>query len=48
VLTGASPGSAGRWITLAGALVARLVLALVLMPQFGAWMANGAFPHHHH
>jgi hypothetical protein len=48
VLSGASPGSAGRSIALAGALVAGLVLALVLLPQFGAWTGNGAFPHHRH
>jgi hypothetical protein len=45
---GGSPGDAGRWITLAGALVAGLVLAVVLIPQFHAWTAAGAFPHHHH
>ncbi len=48
VLSGASPGSAGRSIALVGALVGGVVLALVLLPQFGAWTANGAFPHHHH
>jgi hypothetical protein len=41
-------GSAGRWIALAGVCVLGLVLALVLIPQFGAWTAPGAFPHHHH
>jgi len=45
---GDSPGDAGRWITLAGALVVGLVLAIVLIPQFHAWTAAGAFPHHHH
>lgn len=44
----ASPGGAGRSIALAGALVAGVVLAIVLLPQFGAWTAAGAFPHHHH
>ncbi len=43
----ASPGAAGRWITLAGALVAGLVLALVLIPDFHTWTAAGAFPQHH-
>jgi hypothetical protein len=47
-LTLSSPGSAGRWITLAGALVVGFVLASVLIPQFGGWTASGAFPHHHH
>lgn len=43
----ATPGSAGRWIALAGALVGGLVLALVLVPDFHVWTAHGAFPHHH-
>ncbi len=42
-----SGGSAGRWIALAGALVAGLVLAIALIGHFGAWTAPGAFPHHH-
>jgi hypothetical protein len=41
-------GAAGRWIVLAGAVVAGVVLAIVLIPQFGLWTAPGAFPHHHH
>jgi hypothetical protein len=41
-------GAAGRWLALAGAIVAGLVLALVLIPHFGAWTAPGAFAHHHH
>jgi hypothetical protein len=44
---GDSPGDAGRWITIAGALVLGLVLAIVLIPQFHSWTAAGAFPHHH-
>lgn len=47
-LGGAPHGAAGRWIVLTGALVAGLVLALVLLPQFASWTAHGAFPHHHH
>jgi hypothetical protein len=45
---GASPGAAGRWITLAGALVAGLIVAVVLIPQFGPWTAHAALSHHHH
>jgi hypothetical protein len=41
-------GATGRWIVTAGALVAGLVLAIVLIPHFGTWTAPGAFPHHHH
>ena len=46
--TGRSAGGAGRWITIAGALVGGAVLAIVLIPHFAAWTAPGAFPHHHH
>jgi hypothetical protein len=45
---GSSPGNAGRSIALIGAVVGGLVLAMVLIPQFSAWMAHGAFVHHHH
>ena len=41
-------GRAGRTISLAGALLAGLVLAIVLIPHFGAWSQAGAFPHHDH
>jgi hypothetical protein len=41
-------GAAARWIGVASALVAGVVLAVVLIPHFGAWTAPGAFPHHHH
>ncbi len=47
LLPGASPGETGRWLALAGACLAGLVLAILLVPQFGAWTAQGAFPHHH-
>jgi hypothetical protein len=40
-------GRAGRTISLAGALVAGLVLALVLLPQSKAWSRPGALHHHH-
>jgi hypothetical protein len=41
------PGAAGRWIAIAGMLAAGLVLAILLIPQFGAWTAPGVFHHHH-
>lgn len=47
-LGGKAPGDAGRWITIAGALVGGAVLAIVLIPGFAAWTAAGAFAHHHH
>jgi len=43
----ATPGGAGRWIALTGALVGGLVLAVVLIPDFAAWTAHGVFLHHH-
>ena len=46
-LEGAAPGAAGRWIAIAGALVAGLVLAIVLIPDFAAWTAHGVIGHHH-
>ena len=39
-------GAAGRWIVLAGAVVAGAVLAVALIPHFSLWTAPGAFPHH--
>jgi uncharacterized membrane protein YwaF len=47
-LTGAAPGAAGRWIAISGALVAGLILAIVLIPDFSAWTVHGAFVHPHH
>ncbi len=45
---GIAAGAAGRWISLAGALVGGLVLAIVLIPDFHSWTAAGALLHHHH
>ncbi len=42
------PGGSSRWLALTGALVAGLVLAVVLIPDFHTWTAAGAFPHHLH
>jgi hypothetical protein len=47
-LTATAPGAAGRWITLAGALVGGVVLAAALIPQFAPWTAHSVFLHHHH
>lgn len=46
-LSGSSPGTAGRWIALAGALVGGVVLAIALIPQFAPWTAQAALLHHH-
>jgi hypothetical protein len=43
---GPRSGSAGRAIALTSALVAGVVLAIVLVPEFGAW--TSAHFHHHH
>jgi hypothetical protein len=40
-------GRVGRMISLAGALIAGLVLALLLLPQSKAWSQPGALHHHH-
>jgi hypothetical protein len=45
---GISSGAAGRWITIGGGLVAGLVIALLLIPQFAPWTAHGVLAHHHH
>lgn len=43
------PGSSGRALALGAALAAGLVLALVLIPDFGSWVnAQPLFHHHHH
>ena len=48
-LPGLQAGLAGRTIVLVGAVVAGLVLAIVLIPDFSAWTASSsAFHHHHH
>lgn len=36
-----SPGATGRWIALVGAILAGLIIAIVLIPQFGPWTARG-------
>jgi hypothetical protein len=41
------PGAAGRWLSLAAALVCGLVLAVALIPQFSGWSGAHAFVHHH-
>jgi hypothetical protein len=41
-------GRAGRVLSLAGALVAGVVLAILVIPEFGPWVhASGLFHHHH-
>ena len=42
------PGGAGRWLSLGTALVAGLILAIVLIPDFGTWTSSHFVFHHHH
>jgi hypothetical protein len=46
-LEGAAVGRAGRAIALASALVAGVVLAIVLLPDFAVWTSSGVHLHHH-
>ncbi|MDQ6778179.1 MAG: hypothetical protein M3071_18635 [Actinomycetota bacterium] len=46
-LPGLQAGVAGRWLSIAGALVGGLVLAVVLIPDFSIWTAHTALLHHH-
>ena len=41
-------GGAGRAIALASAIAGGAVVAIVLLPDFGAWTAAAAHFHHHH
>ncbi len=47
-LSGNVTGRAGRILALAGALVAGLVLAVLVIPQFGPWLHDSGLFHHHH
>lgn len=41
-------GRAGRVLSLAGALAAGVVIAILVIPEFGSWVhASGLFHHHH-
>ncbi len=46
-LSGREPGRDGRVLSLAGMLVAGLVLAVLVIPEFGPWV-NGFHGFHHH
>jgi hypothetical protein len=48
-LSSDTAGRAGRTLALAGALAGGLVLAVLVIPEFGPWVHNaGLFHHHHH
>jgi hypothetical protein len=46
-LSGRQPGRDGRVLALAGMLVAGLVVAVLVIPEFGSWV-NGVHGFHHH
>jgi hypothetical protein len=41
-------GRSGRVLALAGALTAGLVLAVLVIPEFGPWVHDSGLFHHHH
>jgi hypothetical protein len=45
------PGRSGRWLSVSGAVVIGLILAIVLIPDFATWTSTAGqalFHHHHH
>ncbi len=46
-LTGDVTGRAGRVLALAGALAAGALIAILVIPEFGAWTHDYALHHHH-
>jgi hypothetical protein len=46
-LSGQEPGRDGRVLSLVGVLVAGLVLAVLLIPEFGPWLHAHLHAHHH-
>ncbi len=46
-LGGRQAGGAGRALAVAGAIVAGVVLAIALIPDFSSWTSGVALPHHH-
>ena len=46
-LSGDVTGRSGRVLALAGALVAGAVLAVLVIPEFGAWLNDAGVFHHH-
>ena len=47
-VSGPIPGSGGRWLSVGTAVALGLVLAAILVPDFGAWTGAQAVLHHHH
>jgi hypothetical protein len=47
-VSGDVTGRSGRVLALSGALVAGAVLAILVIPEFGAWLHSSDILHHHH
>jgi hypothetical protein len=47
-LTSDVTGRSGRVLALSAALVAGVVLAILVIPEFGAWLNDAGVFHHHH
>jgi hypothetical protein len=47
-LGGRQTGGAGRALAVVGSIVAGVVLAIALIPDFSSWTSGIAFLHHHH
>ena len=47
-VNGPIPGGGGRWLSIGTACALGLVLAAILIPDFGAWTSAQALFHHHH
>ena len=46
-ISGEVTGRSGRVLAIAGALVAGVVLAILVIPEFGAWIHDSNLLHHH-
>jgi hypothetical protein len=44
---GPIPGSGGRWLSVGAAIALGVVLAVILVPDFGAWTGAQGLLHHH-
>lgn len=43
-----APGTGARWLAVLGSLVVGLIIAVVLIPHYAPWTAQGALRHVHH
>jgi hypothetical protein len=47
-VSGPIPGTGGRWLSVGTAVALGLVVAAILIPDYGAWTGARALFHHHH